>query len=156
MPHGQKKTCSGLFFISRAAFLRSSYWAAATGTAFARVRARPRRSRVAVLEKEDEHVAAGDLVGVSHGGVGAGDGGAAFAFTLTGIPVSWVLEAGRDLRHDCARLLSNGNDGTLQGNPEWTTGKFKGALDFDGAGDYIDCGKSPVFTLRMPSRSPFG
>jgi hypothetical protein len=34
----------------------------------------------------------------------------------------------------------NGIDGTLQGNPQWVEGKINGALDFDGDGDYVDCG----------------
>ncbi|MHC4313347.1 MAG: lamin tail domain-containing protein, partial [Planctomycetota bacterium] len=29
------------------------------------------------------------------------------------------------------------NNGTLVGNPSWTTGRFEGALSFDGAGDYV-------------------
>jgi hypothetical protein len=29
------------------------------------------------------------------------------------------------------------NNGSLQGDPQWTTGKIGGALDFDGSGDYV-------------------
>jgi len=36
----------------------------------------------------------------------------------------------------------NGNDGTLEGNPQWVTGKIDGALEFDGDGDYVDCGNA--------------
>ena len=32
----------------------------------------------------------------------------------------------------------NGYDGTLMGDPTWTTGVFGGAVEFDGAGDYVD------------------
>jgi hypothetical protein len=31
-------------------------------------------------------------------------------------------------------------DGILKGNPEWIKGKFNGALNFDGDGDYVNCG----------------
>jgi hypothetical protein len=31
-------------------------------------------------------------------------------------------------------------DGILKGNPEWTRGRFAGALSLDGYGDYVDCG----------------
>ncbi|MCF7973123.1 MAG: discoidin domain-containing protein [Phycisphaerae bacterium] len=32
----------------------------------------------------------------------------------------------------------NGNDGTLQGDPQWVTGVLGGALEFDGTGDYVE------------------
>ncbi len=35
-----------------------------------------------------------------------------------------------------------GNDGTLQGDPQWVEGQFGGALEFDGSGDYVDCGNA--------------
>jgi hypothetical protein len=41
----------------------------------------------------------------------------------------------------------NGNDGTILGNPQWVAGKVGGALDFDGNGDYIDCGNDPIFNI---------
>jgi len=41
----------------------------------------------------------------------------------------------------------NGNDGTLIGDPQWTTGVLDGALDFDGDGDYVDCGNDPLFDI---------
>jgi hypothetical protein len=34
----------------------------------------------------------------------------------------------------------NGNDGEFVENPEWVDGKFGKALEFDGAGSYVDCG----------------
>jgi hypothetical protein len=39
----------------------------------------------------------------------------------------------------------NGHDGTLMGDPTWVAGKIGSALDFDGSGDYVDCGASPDF-----------
>ena len=44
---------------------------------------------------------------------------------------------------------SSGNDnhGTLHGDPQWTTGRIGGALDFDGDGDYVDCGNPDMFNF---------
>ncbi len=42
----------------------------------------------------------------------------------------------------------NGNDGTVRGNPLWVEGKLGGALELDGAGDYVDCGTSAVFNIQ--------
>jgi hypothetical protein len=39
---------------------------------------------------------------------------------------------------------SNGNDGTLNGDPQWVTGMINGALEFDGVDDYVDCGNPTV------------
>ncbi len=36
-------------------------------------------------------------------------------------------------------VSENGHDGTLNGDTAWTTGQFGGALEFDGAGDYVMC-----------------
>ncbi|MBN1361808.1 MAG: discoidin domain-containing protein [Sedimentisphaerales bacterium] len=41
----------------------------------------------------------------------------------------------------------NGNDGTLQGDPEWVEGVLGGALDLDGNGDYVNCGNDAVFNI---------
>jgi hypothetical protein len=41
----------------------------------------------------------------------------------------------------------NGIDGTLQGNPQWVEGMIKGALDFDGDGDYVDCGNDAILNF---------
>jgi hypothetical protein len=35
-----------------------------------------------------------------------------------------------------------GNDGTLVGDPQWVTGQLNGALEFDGTGDWVDCGNN--------------
>jgi hypothetical protein len=34
----------------------------------------------------------------------------------------------------------NGNDGNLNGNPQWAAGQLGGALEFDGTNGYVDCG----------------
>jgi len=41
----------------------------------------------------------------------------------------------------------NGNDGTLNGDPQWVAGKLGGALEFDGEGDYVDIGNDPIFNI---------
>ncbi len=41
----------------------------------------------------------------------------------------------------------NGNDGTFVGDPQWAAGKLGGALDFDGDGDYVDCGNDEIFGI---------
>jgi hypothetical protein len=41
----------------------------------------------------------------------------------------------------------NGNDGTINGNPRWVAGRVGTALDFDGNGDYVDCGNDPIFDI---------
>jgi len=39
---------------------------------------------------------------------------------------------------------ANGLDGILMGDPQWAIGVIGGALDFDGDGDYVDCGTNDV------------
>jgi len=43
----------------------------------------------------------------------------------------------------------NGNDGSLQGDPVWRpdTGKFAGALELDGSGDYVSIGNESIFDI---------
>ncbi len=41
----------------------------------------------------------------------------------------------------------NGNDGTLIGDPKWVDGNSGKALDFDGVGDWVDCGNEPEFNI---------
>jgi hypothetical protein len=67
--------------------------------------------------------------------------------TIVGI---WLFDEGAgDIAQDSS---GNGNDGTLNG-PEWTNeGKFGGALEFNGAGSYIEFAtgqsmKTPRFTI---------
>jgi len=43
---------------------------------------------------------------------------------------------------------ANGNDGTINGNPQWVEGMLNGALDFDGNGDYVDCGNDASLNLE--------
>jgi len=41
----------------------------------------------------------------------------------------------------------NGQDGTLNGDPQWVAGILGGALEFDGDGDYVDIGNDPIFNI---------
>jgi len=47
----------------------------------------------------------------------------------------------------------NGYNGTLMGNPAWIEGEIGGALDFDGAGDYVDFGNPPDWPAGTAARS---
>ena len=50
--------------------------------------------------------------------------------------VHWTLDEGSgSVAND---LSGNGNDGTLNGEPKWATGKTGGGLECDGADDYIE------------------
>ena len=40
-----------------------------------------------------------------------------------------------------------GNDGAFNGDPQWVEGYFGGAIEFDGSGDYLDCGDDPSLDL---------
>jgi hypothetical protein len=41
----------------------------------------------------------------------------------------------------------HGNDGTLNGDPQWVSGYSGGALKFDGTDDYLDCGNDASLDL---------
>jgi len=42
----------------------------------------------------------------------------------------------------------NGNDGILNGDPEWVEGIYGGAIAFDGDGDFVDCGADDSLVIR--------
>jgi hypothetical protein len=67
---------------------------------------------------------------------------------LLGIPAPvahWTFDEGAGT----VALDSSGNvsDGTLVGDPQWVEGKIGGALEFDGDGDYVDCGNPAVLDI---------
>ncbi|MHC4682229.1 MAG: hypothetical protein ACYTEK_26500, partial [Planctomycetota bacterium] len=41
----------------------------------------------------------------------------------------------------------NGNVGTFNGDPQWVSGHFDYALEFDGSGDWLDCGEDPSLQI---------
>jgi hypothetical protein len=41
----------------------------------------------------------------------------------------------------------NGNDGMFNGDPQWVPGHSGYALEFDGSGDWLDCGEHPSFQI---------
>ena len=59
----------------------------------------------------------------------------------------WKLDEGEGT---IAKDSAGNNDGALMGDTTWVEGVLDGALQFDGNGDYIDCGNDPVF---IPSGS---
>ncbi|MFZ2146404.1 MAG: LamG-like jellyroll fold domain-containing protein [Sedimentisphaerales bacterium] len=60
---------------------------------------------------------------------------------VLGVPgpvAHWTLDDGEGTI--AADSSGNGFDGILMGDPQWAIGVLGGALDFDGDGDYVDCG----------------
>ena len=63
--------------------------------------------------------------------------------TVVGI---WLFDEGKgDIAKDSSE---NGNDGTFVGDPQWVDGKFGGALEFDGASSYVDCGNDESLDIE--------
>ena len=64
----------------------------------------------------------------------------------------WLFdEDGGDMAEDSS---GKGNDGVFMGDPDWVDGKFGTALEFDGAGSYVDIANSESlnsesFTLSL-------
>ena len=74
--------------------------------------------------------------------VGAGASAAFDPNTDPNLVAWWALDG------DAMDSSGNGLHGTVVGNPEWVEGKIGGAIDLDGAGDYVDCGNPPQLTIR--------
>jgi hypothetical protein len=56
----------------------------------------------------------------------------------------WKLDEGSGtIAVDSSR---NGNDGTIEGGPQWVAGQFGSGLEFDGTDDYIDLPISPLLS----------
>jgi len=62
-----------------------------------------------------------------------------------GLVAHWMLDD--DSGTIAADSSGNGQDGTLQGDPNWVTGYFGGALEFD-VNDYVNIDYSPEFSLN--------
>jgi hypothetical protein len=57
----------------------------------------------------------------------------------------WKFDEGSGtIAHDSS---GNGNDGTFNGDPQWVAGHFGSALEFDGSGDWLDCGSDPSLSI---------
>ena len=58
-----------------------------------------------------------------------------------GLIAHWTFDEGAgNVAHDSA----GGNHGTLVNGPTWTTGRFGGALAFNGLDQYVDCGNGAL------------
>ncbi|MDH4241912.1 MAG: hypothetical protein OEW48_20310, partial [Phycisphaerae bacterium] len=81
-----------------------------------------------------------------------------FVFVLALVPTSvtkgadpdlvglWMLdEISGTIAYDSS---GNGNNGTLIGDPQWVAGQIDGALDLDGAGDWVNCGNGASLTIN--------
>ncbi|UCD49688.1 MAG: discoidin domain-containing protein [Phycisphaerales bacterium] len=66
----------------------------------------------------------------------------------------WKLDEGAGT--DVTDASGNGYGGVLMGDPTWTTGMFKGALEFDGDGDYVDFGNPADWPAGDAPRSLTG
>jgi len=59
----------------------------------------------------------------------------------------WMFDGDED---DVVRDSSENNlNGIIKGDPEWTEGKFGKALEFDGDGDFVDCGSDESLNLEI-------
>ena len=72
--------------------------------------------------------------------------------TLPEIPVTdpslvgwWKFDEGNG--HIAVDWSGQNNHGALQGDPQWAPGQVGGALEFDGTGDFVDCGANDVFNI---------
>ncbi|UCD52930.1 MAG: hypothetical protein JSW27_09880 [Phycisphaerales bacterium] len=70
----------------------------------------------------------------------------ALAGWVPALVARWPLDDGQGTV--AIDATGNDNDGILHGDPQWVQGVIGGAFEFDGSGDYIDCGNSP--TLIIP------
>ena len=68
--------------------------------------------------------------------------------TILGI---WLLDEGNgDIAEDASE---NGNDGTLMNAPVWVDGVSGSALEFAGAGTYVNCGNAEALNVNVFSVS---
>jgi hypothetical protein len=63
--------------------------------------------------------------------------------TNADIVAYWSLD---DSKGNLVRDSLGRGDGILKGNPEWIKGKFNGALNFNGNGDYVE--RAGLYTTR--------
>ena len=76
---------------------------------------------------------------------------AAAGSASAGLVAHWRFDEGSgSVAHDTS---GNGNDGTFVGDPQWTTGKLGGALEFNGSSDYAEVPFSE--SLRVINQGDF-
>ena len=63
-----------------------------------------------------------------------------------GLVGHWALDEGSG--GIAADASGYGNQGTLQGDPQWTDGFIGGALSFNGTSDYVDCGSGASLNIN--------
>jgi cytoskeletal protein CcmA (bactofilin family) len=63
------------------------------------------------------------------------------------VAVVGALFVGGTLIETTADASGNNHTGLIRGNPVWAGGRLDGALQLDGAGDYIDCGTNAAFDI---------
>jgi len=62
----------------------------------------------------------------------------------------WKLD---DSEYAASDFSSYGNDGTIYGTADWTTGEINGALSFDGVENYVDCGNDDILDFSSENFS---
>ena len=62
-----------------------------------------------------------------------------------GLVAGWPFDEG--LGATASDVSGNGNTGTLQNGPTWTSGKYAGGLRFDGTNDFLRASNSPSMNL---------
>jgi len=71
--------------------------------------------------------------------------GECLASPPAGLTAHWAFDDGAG--NVAVDSSGNGNDGAINGDPQWVTGQIGGALDFDADGDFIDCGNDAIFDV---------
>jgi hypothetical protein len=64
---------------------------------------------------------------------------------------AWLLDEGTG--NIAVDATGNGNDGTLISNPDWISGQFGNALEFNGTSSYVDCGNAEALSVDVFSVS---
>jgi hypothetical protein len=60
---------------------------------------------------------------------------------------AWLLDEGTG--SIAVDATGNGNDGALINSPNWVTGQFGNALEFDGVSSYVDCGNDESLNVDV-------
>jgi hypothetical protein len=93
------------------------------------------------------HLIVEDVNGLQIEGLAVVDGDVRISAAASGVALVGSLFVGGTLIETTADASGNGHHALLRGTPQWTTGPLGGALQFDGVGDYVDCGTSLAFDI---------